>query len=208
MPERHVTAGEVAVTVRARGYLTLTRRVTVTPGQQAAEVFRLKRLDGESASGAVSGGGTEVTPPGAGALQPVGQGMTVPPQSPDSEANRDRAQLRMAAWGGAVAGGLSLAAGVTFLLLGESIFHKFDNHCFIDDNTGAIAGGADCVDLDSTVHRDRVIGVVGLAVGGALAATSAVLFLKSRDTGGIGTTSHALACAPTGTAGVACAWRF
>ncbi|HXI59121.1 MAG TPA: PEGA domain-containing protein [Polyangia bacterium] len=206
LPERHVTAGEVVVTVRAQGFVSVTRKVTVTPGELAAEVFRLKHIESDSAAGGLgssrgqSEGVRAETPPPA-----VGLSST-PPDEPATSGGRG--PLRTAAWGAGIGGGALLVAGGTFLLLAEHTVHRFDDHCFVDADTNAVRGGGDCSDLNDTVHRDRVIGVIGLAVGGAAIATSVLFFYKTASVDKSTKVQALAACAPTAGLGVACAWRF
>ncbi|HVR61194.1 MAG TPA: PEGA domain-containing protein [Polyangia bacterium] len=207
LPERHVTAGEVVVTVRAPGYVSVTRKVTVTPGELAAEVFRLKRLEGVTAAvptGAAGSAGDPVTPvptPVTPANPPT---VTAAADQPAPSANP---RLRTAAWASAAGGGAFLAAGVTFLLLGQRKVDSFknDNTCDIDDR-GGVTGGSHCQDLYDSWHTDRTVGIVGVAVGGALAVTSAVLFVTTQPAA---RPSQALAgCGPGAGRGVSCVFRF
>lgn len=211
LPERHVTAGEVVVTVRAPGFVSVTRKVQVTPGELAAEIFRLKRVDSD-------GWGRAVAPARAGGVEPsattqvglpaVNQSGPQPTDQPATPVGNHR--LRTAAWATAIGAGVALAAGGTFLLLGESKANTFqnDNTCDFSDS-GAVTGGSHCQDLYNAWHTNRTVGIVGLAVGGALAATSAVLFVKTQSSAAGASSTQALAtCGPGPGAGVGCAWRF
>jgi hypothetical protein len=199
MPERHVTAGEVVITVRAAGHVTVTRKVSVTPGQLAAEVFRLKRMESESGGGAVGGGTPQivVTPP------PPPPPPLIPDQPPSN-------RLRVAAWTTAAAGGVALAAGTTFLILAQGQLGKFNNlanGCGIDD-AGALVGGSACQNWHDSWHRDRTIGYVGLGVGASLAVVSGVLFYRIQADAPSSTTSASLGCAPAAGPAVSCLLRF
>jgi hypothetical protein len=212
LPERHVTAGEVVVTVRAQGFVSVTRKVTVTPGELAAEVFRLKHIESDNGGGGLGmvRGSTETPGSSGPAVQLNAQAPNDQPAPPPSAVGR----LRLAGWITGAAGGLSLAAGTTFLLLSQSKFHSFDNDCGQDEMTGAVVSGnakvsnSQCQNRYDAWHTDRTIGVIGLVAGGALAAASAVLFFKAQNSS-VSASTHAMAaCAPTGAAGVMCSIRF
>ena len=206
LAERHVTAGEVVVTVRAPGYVSVTRKVYVTSGQLAAEIFRLKRNEIEPPPTAIES--TGAAGPGAGAPTVIASGNPIVPASAEQPTTPTSPRLRTAAWASAVAGGAFVAAGVTFLLLGNGKGQSFqnDNSCDLD-GSGNVVGGSHCQDIYDSWHRDRTIGIIGAAVGGALAATSAVLFVKTQSAAQ--PSSQALVgCGPEAGRGVACVFRF
>jgi hypothetical protein len=212
LPERHVTAGEVVVTVRAQGFVSVTRKVTVTPGELAAEVFRLKHIESDSAGGglAMPRASTETPASSGPAVQLNAQAPNDQPAPPPGADGR----LRLAGWITGAAAGLSLAAGTTFLLLSQSKFHSFDNDCGQDDVTGAVVSGntkvssSECQNRFDAWHTDRTVGVIGLIAGGALAAASTVLFFKAQNSSASAYTHAMAACAPTGATGLLCSIRF
>ncbi len=208
MPERHVTAGEVVVTVRARGHLTLSRKITVTPGELAAEVFKLKRIETESAGGAIG------TTPGfvdAGSTTPPVTVVPPPPDTPPVAASPR--WMRPTAWATGGVAAAALALGTTALILSQSNFNKFDGNqaCGVDDVTGAVIGGADCESHHNAWKSDRTLGIVALVAGGVLGGGSAFLFYKSasaKDGRSTATKEAHLLCVPALGAGVSCALRF
>jgi hypothetical protein len=211
LPDRHVTAGEVVVTVRASGYVSVTRKVSVTPGELAAEVFHLKRLDSEVAAPALAGRGPESEPTAVHGPAELAGVVTTASPADQPPPTGGPGRLRTAAWVTGAAGGLSLVAGVTFLLLGKSKADSFngDNTCDLN-NSGGVVGGSHCQDIYDSWHTNRAIGIVGVSAGAVLAAASAVLFVKTQPGASAnGTTSQALAACGVGPGrGVACAVRF
>ncbi|HEX3697718.1 MAG TPA: hypothetical protein VH374_20260 [Polyangia bacterium] len=137
---------------------------------------------------------------GRGSCEPVLATSPSPSVDQSEPANGSR-RLRTAAW----------VTGATFLLLGKSKANSFnnDNTCDLND-AGGVIGGSHCQDIYDSWHTNRTIGIVSLSLGAALAATSAVLFVKTQGTAtAAGQASQALAACGLGSGrGVVCAVRF
>lgn len=184
----YLAPGSHAVEVSAEGYETQRRTATVVAGEEV-------RLDVELAS---SGGSV--------AELPAAANRETPP------ARSDVRWPHRLAWG--------TAAGAAALLLGGTVALVASNHDYDDFNHKLVSGtsdplcsrkqvdkgGPECQDLLSAGDRNKTLAIIGFAGAGALAVTSAILFVTSRDLAG---EDRTVACAP-GIGGVSatCAWRF
>ncbi|HEX3698501.1 MAG TPA: PEGA domain-containing protein [Polyangia bacterium] len=146
--------------------------------------------------------------------------LVTDPQQQANAAERAAAGSGNAGWRGVALGAgigaaVLLAGGAVALLASNGQYDSFNRQVVPGTNNPRCSrsisdhGGADCGDYLSAGDRDRVLAIVGLAGGGALAVTSAILFIASRNAnakkGG-----NAVACAPTfpQSMGATCAVRF
>ncbi len=209
-----VDKGQVVLEVRAAGFETAHDTLTITAGKREQRTFRLVPAPPQlaAASPAVTGLPPAVAPAAAG---------------PDGNGGRDTAvgapragagAKRMAAW---ITGGVAIGA----LVLGTvEAFNAASKRDAFNDHTGTTGGvtyqdcgaanvSAACKPLKDAYDQAQTLSIVGFAAAGALAVTSAVLFvLSSPDHEGgseIGGPARAFACVPdVGVRGVGCALRF
>ncbi|MFO0608502.1 MAG: hypothetical protein U0324_35380 [Polyangiales bacterium] len=114
-------------------------------------------------------------------LAPVAPALVVSPVAPaptPSDGGAAGGAMRTLAW---VAGGSALAlfgAGAAAFVLRESAVARFndDARCLLDNG---MTRAQNCAADESTAHTAGAVGWAAVAVGGALAVTSAVLFLTA-----------------------------
>jgi hypothetical protein len=196
-----VSIGEVAVELRAPGYVPASRTFTLVPGQYQRVVLRLAK---EGAPVPEKETPTPVTPVG-----PVARPPEPPPSAPEPISGR-----RIAKWTALGLTVAALATGVAATVLRSSNVSKVtDQHCFdhngqaVDANGAPVAGCQGPLDASKT---DRTLQIVGFAATGAFAATWLVLTLTEPEPAAIAKHARAaLVCGPSMmTAGVTCEGRF
>jgi PEGA domain len=208
----HVEKGQLVVEVRATGFETAHDTLTITAGKRERRTFALVPAPAAVAATA---------PPETGAAAPAAG-----PAGVDANAARDASGSstgsagaeRLAAW---ITGGVAVGA----LILGTvEAFNAGSKRDDFNNHTGTIGGltyqdcgtaklSAACQPLKDSYDQARTLSIVGFAAAGALAVTSAVLFVLSSpdhergsEVGGSGRT---FACVPdVGVRGVGCAFRF
>ncbi len=201
--------GPVEIEVRASGFEPARETVTIEGGQRESRAFRLV------ATPAVS------SPRQAG-LSPGPASGAADVGAPRARATDSRTgsagAARLAAWitGGAAIGALALGTAEAFNAASKR--DDFNNHTaaaggvtFQDCGTASLS--AACQPLKDSYDRALTWSVVGFAAAGALAATSAVLFVLSSPGHQGGTevagSGPVWACVPQpGVRGVGCALRF
>ena len=208
----HLDKGQVVVEVRAAGFETARDTLTITPGKRERRTFALVPA-----------------PPPRVAATPVETGVpvagTVAP-GPDTAAGHDTAGERSGSAGGErlaawITGGVAVAAlalGTAEAFNAASKRDDFNNHtgtmgsvAYQDCGTAKLSDA--CKPLKDSYDQARTLSIVGFAAAGALAVTSAVLFVLSspdHERGGeVGASARAFACVPdVGLRGVGCALRF
>lgn len=189
-------AGTVSVEVFAEGYLPVTRSVVVPAGGLARETIELVLRPAEVAA-------IQEPPP----VQKTGEPTTV--VTPRAE----EGGVSLSAIG-YVTGGAAIAAagvGTAFIFVRNSHVKKYndDSLCLI----GGLTRDQNCSEELDAANSARTVMIASFAAAGALAVTTAVLFVL--DSGDEATASRAastastFACAPAlDRAGVACAGRF
>lgn len=184
-----VIAGSVSVEVRAPGYESVTRRVTVPAGGEAREVVRLHRAAADPAPSRVASA-TTTTPRATGTTA------------------RPGGTARALAWvslGGAVAG---VAAGVVALVVREGAVAQYNEDPACPGQRSNDQPG-DCGTRISTANDLYLVEPIAFVAGAVLAVTSVVLFAtapvgeRGREQAG------RFACGVgLGTPGVTCGGRF
>ena len=216
------TGGNVAVEVRASGFLPILRATSVSPGQLTRERFQLQPLapQGAVAAEPERAPATASRAPAAGAVaarKPADEGATAAPagQPPamtqttsvpqTDQAGEGRGSHRALALGAAGLAAATLAVAIVEHLSWQNKAHTFNDNAACD-NLLPQKGGSGCQGLYDAGQRARTIAFVGYGVTAGLVATATVLFLT--DPGRRGE-PQSVACAPLGaTAGLGCWFRF
>ncbi len=202
-----VSAGQVDVEMRAPGYVSAQRTLSIVGGQYQRLVLHLaKEAAAESPGAATKPAEGVATNPGPAGAGPVASGEAPPSQA--------RIALK---WGAAGLAGVGLAVGVVAAILHSQNVSKFDSftpECF-DDNGKAVdkngAAVSACQPSLSAYRSDMTWEIVGFVGAGAFAATWLILQFTEGPShpGGV---DHALArplCVPSlSGVGLACAVRF
>ncbi|HEY6478051.1 MAG TPA: hypothetical protein VI456_15845 [Polyangia bacterium] len=203
--------GSVHLQVRALGFQSAQETIVIVGGKRDQRAFSLVPEAPSPVAAAALPAPTAATQP-AGA--DPGVVLDTTPPTPAAPAR----PLRLAAWitAGAAVGALALGTAEAFNAAGER--DAFNSH------TGSVGGvvyqdcgtanlSAACKPLKDGYDEALTWSVVGFAMAGALAATSAVLFVLSppdhEGTRERGDTARAFACVPdVGARGFGCAVRF
>lgn len=227
--------GEIAIEVRAPGYLPIVRRAQVVGGGLARESVALRpapseRVESRAPSSAAASPATSLATPlrpsgeagpgeapaaraprregegdGAAADHRGRDGQHEGGRGPDDAAGGARGARRVGAFALGAAAVGGLAFGVFEHLAWQRDVDSFTAKAYCD---GALTdrGGGDCQSLFDDGHRARTLAIVGYAASAAFAGMAAFLYLTSdADSSGPGN----LACAPSVlTPGAACALRF
>lgn len=223
-----VTAGSVAIEVRAPGHLPVVRSAHVVVGGLTRESFNLQPLApsfGEgNGGGARPAAGTSSTgaPPtyfGAASNRPSASlaagtepddGGQPPQQGEGGTAGDDSGEaMRPSRVVAFIAAGLSagaLAVGVYQHLKWQNRVEKFDDDPTCDV-TAAWRGSASCDTLYNEGQTARTGTFVAYGVAGALAATAAILFFVVPDSAPPSSRTVACSTGPT-LMGVTCGGRF
>jgi hypothetical protein len=162
--------------------------------------------------GAVNDGGANVAPL-APAIPAAPRGDTRGPPSASAPASSS-SELRTIAW---VSGGAAVAALVGGVAFQVASAHNLSEFNSASSGCGVLSDGsigskgpdtaAQCASLHDSWSSDKHWAIAGYAVGGALAVTSAVLFLTSRPKSSGVETAVSFTCSP-GPAGVVCGGVF
>jgi hypothetical protein len=182
-----VGEGPTSIEVRARGYKTFTRPLTILGGRREEVSVALVPLVARPAP--------PLEPPLPPVLVPA---RTATAERPDVASSRETStdrsgSARLAAW--ATAAGTVVAAGFgTFeALTWKTKSSQFDNQIgrlpdnpmVIDFNCAEQAphrGGRGCQDIYDSMQRAKTLTIVGFAIAGVLATGSIVLFSVSAAT--------------------------
>jgi hypothetical protein len=162
-----VDPGPHAVTASADGKKTWTGTVTVAAGGQTASIS-VPELEPEASAARPA-----VPSPVPAAAASV---STTADTSSSSGGGLPTAALVV---GGA--GVVGIGVGVAFMLKSSSARQEATDLCGGDaENCTGLSKKPQVDDLDHAANRDKMIGIAGLAVGGAALATGVVLFVTSK----------------------------
>jgi len=193
----HVVAGSATLLVRAPGYAPVTRMVMVTPGQLVRESIELVPLP--VASPQPIGGAVAVDPPRDAVAPPIAQ-----PTAGGTQ--------RTLAWVVGGVGVLALGGGVAATLIGSGADADYaDRNCMrtVNASGGAVFTDASCRDAYDTSANAQTLSLVGYIAGGALVATSLVLFLTAPSSAPRPMTAGLRGCGMgPGAVGMACEFGF
>lgn len=204
-----VAAGSVSIEVAAPGYLSIQRTAFIRAGQTTRESFDpLARVSSDQPPPPavlpppLRAADKGDAPPPPGPPPAVVSRPDAIPDRPVEQTRREPSALRRSAkW---ISAGLALAAftgGGAAYVLHRQAASDFDRGCALDPVTGAPAPRAGstqteagCQDLRQQWNSDYRWAMVGVAAGGALAATAVVLWLTepSADEANVA----GVACAP------------
>jgi hypothetical protein len=180
-----VVAGDVDVQVSANTYLAATRSIHVNGGEHVRLVVNLEKA---AAPPVAATAPVSVTPPAspepsqpATAAAPAGEIEATHPTT-----DRGTSGLRIAAWVTAGTAVAALGVGVTYMINARDHLSDPDTSAF---------------------YSARRVSIIGYAAGGALAVTSAVLFLLSRPDAPSPSAHAHVTCTPS-LAGLACGGVF
>jgi hypothetical protein len=208
-----VVGGSASLTVRAPGYLPLTRAAVITAGQLVRENLELVR-EPEAATPATAPTVHSPPPPAApmpaprtlALAPPVTPAVAVfrPPVNPGGRGSTGSLE-RTLGWVAASGAVLAIGGGVWALAARESAVREHDDPrlaCAMNDHRTA------CVQPRDTADTMQSLAIASFIGGAAFAATSLVLFVVAPRSPGA-TSSARLGCgAGPGTAGVSCMLRF
>ena len=207
-----VSAGQVDVELRARGYVAAQRTLAIVGGQYQRLVLHLAKETPPEAA-------TPVVKPSDGQGAVAGPGTTTTPVVTNTPSGEPPSQLRtVLKWSAAGAAVVGLAVGVTFAILHANNVSSFDANpagCEEDKNGKAVlsngtAAPQACQSALDAYRSDTTYSIVGFAAAGAFAATWLVLQLTEGPAHS--GADHALAsplCAPALSGlGLSCELRF
>jgi hypothetical protein len=226
-----VTAGGLALEVRAAGHLPIVRATTVAAGLLTRENFNLQPLSPAAEAGSLTpgrrapdagpassaagptpdgprlsmgGGGTQTQPDAVGPSSAAPAGSEAPSggHPAPGDGARSHGILTLTAAGLAA---VSLAFGVVEHLSWQGKVNSFDS---MNTCGGSLPdkGSQGCKQLYDDGQRAKILAFVGYGIGAAFVATAVVLYVTDS---GRSSDARALACAPNPiTAGADCAVRF
>jgi hypothetical protein len=205
-----VSAGEVDVELRAPGYVSAQRTLTIIGGQYQRLVLHLSK----EASAEPSVASTKPTP-NEGAAAASGTTPVLTTTAPAEEPSQLRTAIK---WSAAGMAGLGLAVGVTFAILHANNVSKFDSYtpACADNNGKAVLqsngmAAPQCQGALDAYRSDTTWSIIGFAGAGAFAVTWLVLQLTEGPSHPAAV-DHAMAaplCVPSSSGiGLACALRF
>jgi hypothetical protein len=208
-----VTAGGVAIEVRAAGFLPIVRAATVAPRTLTRETFTLQALSPASGSPSVAASSgpapSKAAPPADAGLRsaPPAEGDVADTNAPDSPSDVSPPAV--------IAGGnrkalVLTSTGLSIAAVALGVFEHISWQRKVDSFSAMPIcqeqGSQACKQLQDDGERARVLAFVGYGLGAAFAITALVLYLT--DSGRAPEPSK-VACGPAtlGT-GVGCALRF
>ena len=204
-------AGTASVTVRAPGYLPITRSTVITAGQLVRESFEMIREPEvapaappvvQSAPPPPAPQPTPMLAPIAAPARPVDVVFHAPGRAPSESTGRLQRSLGWVAAGGAL---LAIGGGVWALAARESALRDHNNPalaCTMNDRRTV------CFEPLDTAEGLQTLAIAGFVGGGALAVTSLVLFLTA-PSGSRPRASAGLGCERgPGTVGLSCSLVF
>lgn len=186
-----VVAGTNVIEVRATGYVTMTRRVQVEPGQESRETFAFVR---EAPS---------VAPVSALRLAPAAP-------SGEPEVARGGGAQRAFAWASLATGAAGVGLGVFALMRRDGLVTQYDQRRDpVCPGTSSATQPTVCASNLDDIGAMRALAIGGFVGGGALALASVVLFatLPSRGESARGLASVRCGGGP-GQVGVSCGGVF
>jgi hypothetical protein len=215
-----VTAGGVAVEVRAPGYVPIVRATTVTARTLTRETFTLQplspaaepsptsrlRASASSKAGAAAPADSDVAPV-ASSNESSAASDSSAGEAPAEEGEGRGTRSHLAITAGAL-GVASLAFGIFEHLSWQKKVDSFGSNKACG-TTFPGYGQAGCKQLYDDGQQARLLAFVGYGVAGALAATAIVLYVTDSGKAGSSGEQAKVACAPALlTPGVSCALRF
>ncbi len=201
-----VPIGSHTIEVKKDSFFPATRPVSITAGELTRESVDLQPTPPPPPPA--------VRPPdivvGGGKLPGGGDHMPPPPPPPDDHAGGGWPRtLAWVAAGGAVVGA---GVGVAELLIHQSKESDLkSNGCVISSSNGGTANSELCASLATSADQTRIGSIVAFSAAGALAITSALLFVtsSSRSSPSAHAAGSTLVCAPSFlTASAVCQLRF
>jgi hypothetical protein len=162
-----VDPGPHSVTASADGKKKWSGTVTVAAGAQTATISV-----------------PELEPEASAAAPAVAQPTTAPAASVSAGTDSSVSSGRGVPTAALVVGGVGvvgIGVGVAFMLKSSSARQEATDLCGGDtENCAGLAKKPQVDDLDHAANRDKMIGIAGLAVGGAALATGVVLFVTAK----------------------------
>ena len=207
-----VVGGSASLTVRAAGYLPLTRSALITAGQLVRENLELVRQPEVATpappivASAPPPAARPAEPPPAALAPPVTPAFEVfrPPMDPRGRGSTG-SLARTFGWVAASGALLAIGGGVWALAERENAVREHDDPrlaCAMNDHRTA------CVQPLDTADTMQSLAIASFIGGAALAATSLVLFVTA-PSASEATSSARLGCGlGPGTSGVSCLLRF
>jgi len=209
-----VSAGEIDVELRAAGFQSAQRTLTIVAGQYQRIVLRLAKevvapvgaVDHPPLPSAAPSPEPEAARPAAFVSQPA--------RAQDQGPSTVRTAVKWSAAGLAVG---SLAVGITFTLIERQNVAAFDSYknCQNSNGTAVVWGTTIAMPLCQPALDDYLLDTklaIGGYIGAGVFAATWLILQLTEPSPATRTGESALAtplCAPSsGQAGVACAWRF
>jgi hypothetical protein len=188
--------GAVEVELRAPGYASTSRSLTIAGGGSESVSIALARVE-EQRQAAGAGAGTDTNPmrgpdggaPGGGGDGRGDSGTARPDEPPSAPRSGSPGAMRTVAWTLGGLGAASLVFGVVETFVAVSRKNAFNNHTapsptpenpyrrVPDCTTAALSD--ECRSLAAAYDSAKTLAVVGYVVGAALATTSVVLLVMS-----------------------------
>ncbi len=161
-----VVAGTNVIEVRAPGYVTMTRRVQVEPGQESRETFAFVRE--------------------APSVAPVASLRLTPVASPSGEPDvaRGGGAQRAFAWASLATGAAGVGLGVFALMRRDGLVSQYDQRRDpVCPGTSSPTQPTVCASNLDDIAAMQALAIGGFVGGGALALASVVLFATLPSTG-------------------------
>jgi hypothetical protein len=203
-----VTPGRVTIDATAPGRVALHRSVDVAAAGTVPVRIDLAAV----ATAEPNPPSTRPTPPTPSTAPATPTAPTAPtarpvagPTPPPRGVPAPRGSMhRTMAWATAIGGAAGLVTGAILAGVREGAVSSFNDAGCVEDHGVATPTG-DCQSDQSTANALAPAAIASFVVGGALAATSVVLWVTAPSRGA----ERAFACAPTlGSPGLACGGRF
>ena len=186
-----VVAGTLSLQVRAPGYESVSRSVTVAAGGEAREVVRL----------------TRIARPGGAMLSEDRPAVITTRARPEVTSTPGGTQ-RVLGWSSMVGGLLGLGIGAAGRAVREGAVDEYNNQALCPGRLATLQPG-DCQSLVDRVESMELLSTIGLVAGGALAVTSIVLLATAPSPRRGAEVGARIGCiVGPGTLGLQCAGRF
>lgn len=186
-----VVAGTVVFSVRAPGYVGVTRSAEVAPGRLTREHVELVRAPLAVTAGA-----------------PVARVTVAPAPVATTPARPRGSTQRTLAWASGIGAAVFVGTGVVAYVVGSGAAADWNNDSICQQAAmPTVPRGGQCSGLDSTADTMQALSLAGFIGGGALAVASVVLFAvapgsRPRESAarfgcGVGPTALGMACGGT-----------
>lgn len=153
-----VVAGTNVIEVRAAGYVTMTRRVQVEPGQESRETFAFVR-EAPAVTPAAPSASLRLAPPG------------------EPEVARGGGAQRAFAWASLATGAAGVGLGVFALMRRDGLVSQYDQRRDpVCPGTSSLTQPTVCASTLDDINAMQALAIGGFVGGGALALASVVLF--------------------------------